>query len=193
MFNLLLQILDDGRLTDSKGRTVSFKNAVIILTSNAGATVEKTARTNSYGFGADTDDSRADEAQYERMKENITTALKDKFRPEFLNRMDDIIVFHRLTQDDCVRIGNKLVRTLAKRLQEQRGIALSVTETALKALVDEGYDAQYGARPLKRVIRKRVEDRLSEEILLGKVRNGTRIVVDFKQGEYIFLTQGATQ
>ena len=190
VFNLLLQILDDGRLTDSKGRTVSFKNAVIILTSNVGATIAKTERTNTYGFGADADDSRADERQYEDMKENITKALKDKFRPEFLNRMDDIIVFHRLTQENCVQIGNKLILALAKRLLEQRGITLSVTENALKALVDEGYDAQYGARPLKRVVRKRVEDRLSEEILLGKVQGGQRVVVDFRQGEYVFLVQG---
>ena len=190
VFNLLLQILDDGRLTDSKGRTASFKNAVIILTSNTGATVARETRTNSYGFGADTDDSRADEGQYEKMKENITSALKEKFRPEFLNRMDDIIVFHRLTQDDCVRIGNKIVFSLAKRLQEQRGISLSVTETALKALVEEGYDAQYGARPLKRVVQKRIEDKLAEEILLGRAQNGMRIVVDFRQGEYVFLAQG---
>ena len=190
VFNLLLQILDDGRLTDSKGRTVSFKNAVIILTSNVGATIAKTERTKTYGFGADADDSRADERQYEDMKENITKALKDKFRPEFLNRMDDIIVFHRLTQENCVQIGNKLILALAKRLLEQRGITLSVTENALKALVDEGYDAQYGARPLKRVVRKRVEDRLSEEILLGKVQGGQRVVVDFRQGEYVFLVQG---
>ena len=190
VFNLLLQILDDGRLTDSKGRTASFKNAVIILTSNTGATVARDTRTNSYGFGADTDDSRADEGQYEKMKENITSALKEKFRPEFLNRMDDIIVFHRLTQDDCVRIGNKIVFSLAKRLQEQRGISLSVTETALKALVEEGYDAQYGARPLKRVVQKRIEDKLAEEILLGRAQNGMRIVVDFRQGEYVFLAQG---
>lgn len=186
VFNLLLQILDDGRLTDSKGRTVSFKNAVIILTSNVGAAIAKAERTGVYGFGADTRDERADERQYEDMKENITNALKEKFRPEFLNRMDDIIVFHRLTQSDCVKIGNKLVASLAKRLQEQRGVTLSVTENALKALVDEGYDAQYGARPLKRIVRKRVEDRLSEEILLGRVQGGQRVTVDYRQGEYIF-------
>ncbi len=171
VFNLLLQILDDGRLTDGKGRTVSFKNAVIILTSNVGASTPDAERVNDY----------------ESMKESITQALKEKFRPELLNRLDDIIVFHRLSESDCIRIGGKLVVSLAKRLMEQRGITLKVTERALSALVKEGYDAQYGARPLKRVIQRRVEDRLSEEILLGKVRNGESVTVDFRDGEIIFL------
>lgn len=187
VFNLLLQILDDGRLTDSKGRTVSFKNAVIILTSNVGATVSQTERTGVYGFGGS---GRAEESegatasQYENMKENISRALKEKFRPEFLNRLDDIIVFHRLTEMDCLRIGSKIVDSLAKRLSEQRGISLTVTERALLALVREGYDAQYGARPLKRAIQRQVEDRLSEEILLGKIRNGQRVTVDYEAGSF---------
>ncbi len=189
VFNLLLQILDDGRLTDNKGRTVSFKNAVIILTSNVGAAVAQSERTGVYGFGSESrSDDSADEKQYEGMKENVTKALKEKFRPEFLNRLDDVIVFHRLTEADCERIAGKLVFSLSKRLLEQRGITLSVTGTALSALVKEGYDPQYGARPLKRVIRRRVEDRLSEEILLGRVQNGQRVTVDFVGGEYVFST-----
>ena len=188
VFNLLLQILDDGRLTDSKGRTVSFKNAVIILTSNVGAAVAQSERTGVYGFGADGRSGEADgEKQYQSMRENITKALRDKFRPEFLNRLDDVIVFHRLTQNDCVHIGNKIVSSLAKRLLQQRGITLDVTENALKALVEEGYDPQYGARPLKRVISRRIEDRLSEEILLGRVQGGQRVTVDYRQGEFVFL------
>ena len=187
VFNLLLQILDDGRLTDSKGRTVSFKNAIIILTSNIGATVAQTERTGVYGFGSSqSNDHAADERQYEEMRENITKALKEKFRPEFLNRMDDIIVFHRLTEGDCVRIGRKIVEGLAKRLLEQRGIVLTVTETALASLVKEGYDAQYGARPLKRVIQRKIEDKLSEEILLGKIRNGEHVTVDCINGKLWF-------
>ena len=189
VFNLLLQILDDGRLTDSKGRTVSFKNAVIILTSNVGAAVGSSERTNAYGFGGvGFGDQGVDEKQYDEMKENITKALKEKFRHEFLNRMDDIIVFHRLTESDCVRIGRKIVEGLATRLLEQRGIVLTVTEMALASLVKEGYDAQYGARPLKRVIQRRIEDKLSEEILLGRIRNGQRVVVDSKGGELAFTT-----
>ena len=190
VFNLLLQILDDGRLTDSKGRTVSFKNAVIILTSNVGAAVAQSERTGVYGFGSEDGgrgDNGANAGQYDSMKENITKALKEKFRPEFLNRMDDVIVFHHLTESDCEKIGGKIVAGLAKRLLEQRGITLDVTEQALKALVKEGYDPQYGARPLKRVIQRRIEDRLSEEILLGKVHNGEKITVDYVAGTFTFL------
>ncbi len=188
VFNLLLQILDDGRLTDSKGRTVSFKNAIIILTSNTGATVSERERTGVYGFGTDGEDGRNGEGtgQYEGMRENIIKALKEQFRPEFLNRMDEIIVFHRLTKEDCIAIGKKIVESLAKRLLEQRGISLMVTEGALSKLVDEGYDAQYGARPLKRTIQRRIEDKLSEEILLGRVQNGQKVEVDFDGQEYLF-------
>ena len=186
VFNLLLQILDDGRLTDSKGRTVSFKNAVIILTSNIGAAVSESQRTGVYGFGSE---GRAGEGtgekQYESMKENVAKALKEHFRPEFLNRLDDTIVFHRLTEQDCVKIGGKMITSLAKRLLEQRGIKLTVSEKALLELVREGYDPQYGARPLKRVIQRRIEDRLSEEILLGKIQNGQSVSIDFSGTDFI--------
>ena len=176
VFNLLLQILDDGRLTDSKGRTVSFKNAVIILTSNAGGSLGEEDQS---------------ESGYEEMKQRVSAALKAHFRPEFLNRMDDIIVFHSLTKEDCARIGGKLVNSLAKRLLEQRGIVLSVTESALSALVEEGYDPQYGARPLKRVIQRRIEDSLSEEILLGRIENGQHVTVDYYGGEYSLVKRNA--
>ena len=190
VFNLLLQILDDGRLTDSKGRTVSFKNAVVILTSNVGAAVAESERTGVYGFGGvGRGQESADEKQYESMKENITKALKEKFRPEFLNRMDDVIVFHRLTEEECLKIGKKMIESLAKRLLQQRGITLIVTSSALVALVKEGYDAQYGARPLKRVVRKRIEDKLSEEILLGKIQDGKKVTVDFNGNEFVFSTR----
>ena len=184
VFNLLLQILDDGRLTDSKGRTVSFKNAVVIMTSNVGASIPKTEKTGIYGFGSDVLDRATDQKQYDEMKENITNALKEKFKPEFLNRLDDVIVFHRLTESDAQKIAEKMIDGLSKRLMEQRGITLSVTGFALRELVKEGYDSQYGARPLKRVIQRRIEDRLSEEILLGRVRNGQRVTIDFIAGEY---------
>ena len=190
VFNLLLQILDDGRLTDSKGRTVSFKNAIIILTSNVGAA--EAERTVSYGFGGELaaeKPTEASEKQYEEMKENITKALKERFRPEFLNRMDDIIVFHRLSQADAAKIGGKIVDSLGKRLLEQRGIVLCVTKSALEQLVKEGYDSQYGARPLKRTVQKRIEDSLSEEILLGNVGNGQRVTVDYLGGAFTFTAQ----
>ncbi len=170
VFNLLLQIFDDGRLTDSKGRTVSFKNAVIILTSNVGA-------SSADGLG---------DTSYETMKENITQALLGKFRRELLNRLDEIIVFHRLSQQDCALIASKIVSGLSKRLLEERGISLTVTENALRAIVEEGYDAEYGARPLKRAVQRRIEDRLSEGILLGQIQNGQRVTVDYIGGEFRF-------
>ncbi len=182
VFNLLLQLLDDGRLTDSKGRTVSFKNAVVILTSNIGASVAASQKTGIYGFGSG---EKAPEDEYEEMKNDVTNALKEHFRPEFLNRMDDIIVFHRLTKPEAKQIAGKILNGLGKRMREQRGITLVVTENALNALVDEGYDAEFGARPLKRVVQRRIEDRLSEEILLGKIKNGQRVTVEFIQGEYL--------
>ena len=190
VFNLLLQILDDGRLTDSKGRTVSFKNAVIILTSNVGAAVAESAKTGVYGFGSEDrgDDNKTDEKQYDSMKENVMKSLKEQFRPEFLNRMDDVIVFHRLSKRDCAKIGGKIIESLAKRLLEQRGILLTVKNEALMGLVDEGYDAQYGARPLKRIIQRRIEDKISEEILMGRVRNGQHVTIDFQNGGFVFVT-----
>ncbi len=189
VFNLLLQILDDGRLTDNKGKTANFKNAIIILTSNIGAAETASEKTGVYGFGGSGfGGAQADvEKEYDSMKERIKKALKERFRPEFLNRMDDIIVFHALSEADCAKIAGKMIEGLAKRLQEQRGICLNVTEAAKAALVKEGYDPHYGARPLKRVIQRRIEDKLSEEILTGRICNGQRITVDFSMGEFCVL------
>ncbi len=177
VFNLLLQILDDGRLTDSKGRTVSFKNAVVILTSNVGGSLPPIAEGQ---------DEASQERAYEKLRENVSAALKEKFRPEFLNRIDDIVVFHPLSPTDCLKIGRKMIASLGKRLTEQRGISLTVTERALEKLVREGYDAQYGARPLKRAIQKKIEDRLSEEVLLGKIKEGQSVIIDCAGGEFTF-------
>ncbi|MBQ5926980.1 MAG: ATP-dependent Clp protease ATP-binding subunit, partial [Clostridia bacterium] len=190
VFNLLLQILDDGRLTDNKGRTVSFKNAVIILTSNVGASEASEVKSGVYGFGGTLsgENHATDEKAYEEMKERISESLKEKFRPEFLNRLDDIIVFHRLSKTDVEKIGEKIVASLSKRLFEQRGITLTLTSSALSELVEEGYDSRYGARPLKRVVQKRIEDKISEEILLGRVQNGDRLHMDYENGEFILKT-----
>ena len=188
VFNLLLQILDDGRLTDSKGRTVSFKNAVIILTSNVGAAIAKEERTGIYGFGAGGEIRSAD-SEYDEMKERITKALKDKFRPEFLNRLDDVIVFHPLSKDEATQIAEKIIGGLSKRLSEQRGIRLYVTDAALQAVVDVGYDSEYGARPLKRAVRREIEDKLSEEILTGKLKNGQQVCVDHDGTDMVFSAQ----
>ena len=178
VFNLLLQILDDGRLTDSRGRVVSFKNTVIILTSNVGA--HEVRESAPLGFYSPTQ-----EREYEDMKTRIEEALKKQFRPEFLNRLDDIIIFHKLTREDALRISEKIVDALAKQLQA-RGIGLKMSFRALSLLVDEGYSEEFGARPLKRIVRRRIEDRLSEEILQGRVAEGCTVIVDAQDGEFVF-------
>ncbi|PWM49652.1 MAG: ATP-dependent Clp protease ATP-binding subunit ClpC, partial [Bacillota bacterium] len=165
VFNILLQILDDGRLSDSKGRVVSFKNTIIIMTSNVGAGKVNEMRRLGFSGGAESD---ADMAEYDRMKEKITDELKTQFKPEFLNRVDEIIIFHKLTREDASKVCDLFLSTLCERLKK-REIELSVTEAAKQLLLDEGYDTVYGARPLRRVIQRRMEDALSEEILANKV------------------------
>ena len=178
VFNVLLQILDDGRLTDSKGRVVSFKNTVIIMTSNVGAgNVNKMTRL---GFSASEDSD-----EYEKMKDNITEELKTQFKPEFLNRVDDIIIFHKLTREDAAKICDLFLATLAERLKG-RGIEVNVSNAAKDKLIEEGYDEVYGARPLKRVIQRRIEDALSEEILAGRVHTGQKVEVDAREGSLAF-------
>lgn len=186
IFNLLLQVLDDGRLTDNKGRTVSFKNAVIILTSNVGAEKAAEKETGVYGFGGSLSGESADDGRaYEEMKERITNALKEKFRPEFLNRFDEVVVFHNLTKEDAEKICEKMVASVAKRLLEQNGIELTLTHEAVSALTQKGYDYKYGARPLKRAIQREIEDRLSEEILSRRIVNGDKVVLDHKDGAFL--------
>ena len=178
VFNLLLQILDDGRLTDSRGRVVSFKNTVIILTSNVGA--HEVREAAPLGFS-----QVSKESAYDNMKERIEEALKRQFKPEFLNRLDDVIVFHKLSREDAALICERIVSSLQKRLKA-REIELEVRPAALEKLVDEGYSEEFGARPLKRVVRRRIEDRLSEEILQGRVGGGSSVAVDVENGEFVF-------
>ena len=167
IFNLLLQILDDGRLTDSKGRTVDFKNTIIIMTSNIGAS-ECEKRSVSLGFGA----------QSAVMDENdvVFKALKKHFRPEFLNRIDDIIPFRKLTKEECGKIVKLLLDGLKKRL-EGMNVTLTVDVTAEDFILERGYNPEYGARPLKRTISREVEDLLSNAIIAGKLRSGDEIVI----------------
>ncbi len=180
VFNILLQILDDGRLTDSKGRVINFKNTIIILTSNVGASrIKKVA---SLGFAS------SDEDGYEDMKESINDALKEQFRPEFLNRLDDIIVFRQLTKDEAASICVKIIEDLRARLK-LRNISLFVTDEALNKLVDESYSEVYGARPIKRTVQRRLEDRLSDEILAGNILPGEVVTVDVWEGEFAFRSQ----
>ena len=180
VFNILLQILEDGRLTDGQGRVVDFKNTVIVMTSNAGAHTLRKQR--SMGFGG----TENGEKTYESMKENIMGEVKNIFRPEFLNRVDEIIVFHALEQAEIDEIARLLLKQVCDRLSE-RGIMLDVDESALGLISSSGTDIQYGARPLRRAIQRMVEDALSEEILLGKIRLGDHVRVT-REGDKLAFT-----
>ncbi|MBD1372399.1 ATP-dependent Clp protease ATP-binding subunit [Hazenella sp. IB182357] len=178
VFNVLLQVLEDGRLTDGKGRVVDFRNTIIIMTSNVGASsIRKNTRL---GFTADVSGND----DYERMKENVMEELKKSFRPEFLNRIDDVIVFHSLREEHLVKIVSLMSNELRTRLQEQE-ITFDLTDQAKEHLAKEGMDLTYGARPLRRAIQKHIEDRLSEELLRGQIKRGDTVTIDIKEGEWI--------
>ncbi|HQA47895.1 MAG TPA: AAA family ATPase, partial [Bacillota bacterium] len=180
VFNILLQILEDGRLTDSKGRTVDFKNTVVIMTSNVGAhTIRKQKRL---GFTDAGEDAKKDE--YQKMKEGIMEELKKTFRPEFLNRVDETIVFHQLEEDHIIKIVDLMLAELSKRVEDLQ-ISLEVTDQAKQLIAKEGFDPMYGARPLRRAIQNMIEDRLSEEMLSGKVKEGDTVMVDAKDGKIV--------
>ncbi len=179
IFNILLQILDDGQLTDSHGRKVNFKNAVIIMTSNVGARMI-TENVKSLGF-AGVDSSAADE---EKIRENVMGELKKTFRPEFLNRVDDIIVFHKLSQQNIRDIAKNMLESVTKRTKAL-GIELSFTDDAVGAIADKGFDAVYGARPLRRAITSQIEDMISEKILLNELKKGQSVVCTFEEGKFV--------
>lgn len=186
IFNILLQILDDGHLTDSKGRKVNFKNTVIIMTSNIGSgTILHAKKKGDIGFDhADSNDVNVqNKRDYDQMKGKVMEQLRDHFRPEFLNRIDDIIFFHALTQDDIAHIVQLQVDQVAKRLQTQRHITLNFTKRASKYLAERGYDAEYGARPLKRVIQTSILDPLAMKIVSGEVPEEASISIDAVQGD----------
>jgi ATP-dependent Clp protease ATP-binding subunit ClpC len=180
VFNILLQILEDGRLTDGQGRVVDFKNTVVVMTSNAGA--HELKRQRSLGFGSSADDEKG----YEMMKDNIMDEVKKTFRPEFLNRVDEIIVFHALEQEEIDAIAKLMMEAVKERLRE-RGIELEVEDEALRDISKSGYDLQYGARPLRRAIQRMVEDSLSEEILLGHIKLGDRVRAYSENGVLKFV------
>lgn len=177
VFNMLLQILEDGVLTDSKGRKVSFKNAIIIMTSNVGAS-KITNNQSALGFGENTDENV-------NIEELVMEDLKKTFKPEFLNRIDEIIVFNRLEKDDIKEIAKRMLRTLTKRLGEM-DIKLSFTDNAISAIADAGFDNVYGARPLRRAIQRKIEDPLSERMLEKEIVSGGSYVADYKDGEFTF-------
>ena len=174
VFNIMLQILDDGRLTDSKGRHINFKNTIIIMTSNVGASM--ITNTQKLGFSISGDDKKD---RYEKLKDTVNEELKKAFRPEFLNRVDDIIVFAHLNQEEIRQIVELMLKDLFKRLSE-RELTIEVTDAAKDYLAKEGYSETYGARPLRRVIQKKVEDVLAEEILSGNYKANDKLKMDYK-------------
>ena len=182
VFNILLQILEDGRLTDSRGRTVDFKNTVIIMTSNIGAS--RIGAKSKIGFGQ----AEEDTSGYEHMKEHMMEELKRSFRPEFLNRIDDIIVFHNLDEEDTLKIAALMLRSISQRLAE-RNIHLSYTDEVVAKLAKMGFDAEYGARPLRRLMQQTVEDKLSEEILEGNVSLGDDVRLELLNDEIVFRAE----
>lgn len=178
VFNILLQVLDDGHLTDSKGRKVDFRNTVIIMTSNVGA--QELQNAKFVGFGA-----KESGPDYETIRKTMMDELKQQFRPEFLNRVDDIIAFHKLEKTHLKEIVNKMAGNLTKRLSEQ-GIHITLSDSAQEKIADEGFDPEYGARPLTRAIQKHVEDNLSELILSGQDLVGKDVIVDYRDDEFKF-------
>lgn len=178
VFNILLQVLDDGHLTDSKGRKVDFRNTVIIMTSNVGA--QELQNAKFVGFGA-----KESGPDYETIRKTMMDELKQQFRPEFLNRVDDIIVFHKLEKEHLKEIVAKMSRDLTKRLSEQE-IYITLSDAAQDKIADEGFDPEYGARPLTRAIQKNIEDNLSELILSGKELVGKDVKIDYRDGEFKF-------
>ncbi len=183
VFNVLLQVLDDGHITDSKGRKVSFKNTVLIMTSNAGA--QRIVDPKNLGFATEKSETR----DYEKMKSNVMEEVKRSFKPEFINRIDDIIVFHQLNNDNMKEIVNLLASNLYKRCENQLGIHLTITAALKEHLVSKYADNKMGARPLKRAIQSVVEDALAEEILQKKVVPGDKVSAGFKDGKVVFTVK----
>jgi len=190
VFNLMLQILEDGRLTDSKGRVVSFKNALIIMTSNVGSKViEKGVSGNSLGFGGVEEDG--DDADYGRLKSMVNDELKNFFRPEFLNRLDEVIVFRSLTKEEISQIAELEFKKVFKLAKEQ-GIKLSVTDAFKAKVLEEGFDPAYGARPLRRAITRLLEDEIAESVLKKAPVDGELVTVDVDEsGKVVVLRGGA--
>ena len=189
VFNILLQIFDDGHLTDAKGRRVDFRNSIIVMTSNIGA--ELIRKGSSIGFASRSDETKTQQMDYERMKEKLLGELKKTFRPEFLNRIDSVMVFHALTREHIRKIVDLMLAMVNQQLSE-KGVKLEVTDAAKDFLGEKGYDEVFGARPLRRVIQDMVEDKLSDSLLRGQFRAGDTAVVDL-EGEEIVVRQAAVE
>ncbi|MEB3305335.1 MAG: ATP-dependent Clp protease ATP-binding subunit [Cyanobacteriota bacterium] len=188
VFNLLLQLLEDGRLTDSKGRTVDFKNTLIIMTSNIGS---KVIEKGGGGLGFEFGGGDVEETQYNRIRSLVNEELKQYFRPEFLNRLDEIIVFRQLSRDEVKQIAEIMLREVFSRMRD-KGIDLSVTEAFKERLVEEGYNPSYGARPLRRAVMRLLEDSLAEEFLSGRIGEGDAAVVDVNDDKQVVIRKRET-
>jgi ATP-dependent Clp protease ATP-binding subunit ClpC len=182
VFNLLLQIFDDGHLTDAKGRRVDFRNSIIVMTSNVGA--EMIRKGTVLGFTTGTDVTKTREQAYDKMKDNLLNEMKKTFRPEFLNRVDGVVVFHSLSKEQIRKIVDLMLSSVTQQLKE-KDIALEVTNAAKDFLGEKGYDEVYGARPLRRVIQDMVEDKLSEDLLRGKFQSGDSVIVDLEEDQIV--------
>ena len=180
VFNMLLQILEDGRLTDNMGRVTSFKNCIIVMTSNAGA--QRIIGGKTMGFGTDANKP----LDYPEMQRRVMDEVKRMFRPEFINRVDELIVFHPLTADNIRSIAGLMVAHVSKRLKENSGVSLTLDAAALDKLAKDGYDPQYGARPLRRVIQRQIEDALSEEVIAGRLKAGDTLLGRLKDDKLVF-------
>jgi ATP-dependent Clp protease ATP-binding subunit ClpC len=184
VFNMLLQIFDDGHLTDAKGRRVDFRNTIIIMTSNVGSDLIR--KEQVLGFATKRDEAQTFQEQYERMKDKVLQAMKQVFRPEFLNRLDAVVVFHPLTKEHIRQIVEKEIREIEQRVV-LKGIAIEITDAAKDWLGEKGFDPVFGARPLRRVIQNEIEDRLSEAILEGRFREGDTVRIDVQDDEIVLL------
>ena len=180
VFNVLLQVLDDGHITDGQGRKVDFKNTVIIMTSNAGA--RSIVEPKRVGFTS----METEEQSYQNMKKNVMEEVRHIFKPEFLNRIDDMIVFHSLTQEDILEIVKLMTKTVSKRIKENMDITVAFTDKALEKIAEEGYDKAFGARPLRRAIQSRIEDAFAEEYLMGNFKAGDKVSVGVKTNGFLF-------
>ena len=187
VFNILLQIFDDGHLSDAKGRKVDFRNSIIVMTSNLGSDLIK--RETALGFSIKTDQAQSDKQQYERMKEKVLDEVKRFFRPEFLNRIDATVVFHSLSEEHIVSIVDLMMEQVRSELKEKE-IGLETTQAAKEWLAEHGYDPNFGARPLRRLIQDTVEDKLSEELLSGKMSAGDIAIVDVEDDDTVIRVKG---
>ena len=183
VFNLLLQLLEEGRLTDSKGRTVDFKNTLIIMTSNIGS---KVIEKGGGGLGFEFSGENLEDTQYNRIKSLVNEELKQYFRPEFLNRLDEIIVFRQLSRDEVKDIAEIMLKEVFLRIKD-KGISLTVSEDFKERLVEEGYNPSYGARPLRRAVMRLLEDSLAEEVLSGRIKDGDKAEVDIDESKKVIV------